>query len=71
MLMISSATSTLTSSRRARAISSRCCWPPESWCGYLPSTSPGLSETASSAASIFAFQSLSETPLKYTPRISS
>ena len=27
-------------STRVRAMATRCCWPPESWCGYLPSWPP-------------------------------
>ena len=52
--MISSATSRRMSSSSARAISMRCSCPPDSWCGYLPSTSPGLRFTASSDASSFS-----------------
>ena len=62
MLMISSATSSRMSSMSARAMSMRCSWPPLSWWGYLPSTSPGLRLTASSDASSFACHSASLTP---------
>ena len=45
------------SSSSARATSSRWSWPPLSWWGNFPRTSPGLSDTDSSAASRFAFHS--------------
>ena len=41
MLITSSATRKRMSSNRARAISSRCSWPPLSWWGYLCRTWPG------------------------------
>ena len=68
MLMISSATRSRMSSSRARAMSIRWSWPPLSWCGYLPRTSPGLRLTASSDASSFRRQSASESSEKYSLR---
>ena len=71
MLMISSATSSFRLSMSARAISSRCSWPPLSWCGYLPSTAAGSSPTASSDARSRACHSSSPSSGRNGRRMSS
>ena len=62
MLMISSATRNSISSSSARATIRRWSCPPLSWCGYLPSTSDGSSDTASSELRSVRFHSWSERP---------
>ena len=46
----SSSSSTRGSIARARASATRCCWPPDSWCGYCPACGASPTMSSSSAA---------------------
>ena len=45
----SSSSSTEGATASARASATRCCWPPESWCGYEPPRSPSPTSSSSSS----------------------
>ncbi|ENN83972.1 hypothetical protein RHSP_82494 [Rhizobium freirei PRF 81] len=47
----SSISSTSGSAARARATPTRCCWPPESWLGYLAAKVPGSRRKRSRSSS--------------------
>ncbi|CAM5584598.1 hypothetical protein SROCM77S_05657 [Streptomyces rochei] len=49
----SSRSSTLGWLIRARATATRCCWPPESWCGFLRACSPSWTRSSISPTCFF------------------